>query len=301
MINICLTKFTDDPWSAVIMKVFLRALKELDAFCTVEEIFGYPMKYYDLIILVGIRSIVKRNLNKSKITNYCKKIIDMGDDSMDPRRNCEDIYFYFNPSSKKLHEHYQYLPKFILEEYLYPEYRNDNDLNIYIDHFKYQNISEREQSINAIEKIFRDIRNSNVKMNVFYHTSKGIEINRLDPEIPKMGVPLCASFIPFEEISYYYRMTDVFFPTHRETQGMVAQEIGACGGITVLQDWMYPKTTHNQFPCIVYYQNQKIDFKKIENISRRNSKKDIRAKVIETCGFDNFKKKLHSIIVDLFN
>ena len=80
----------------------------------------------------------------------------MGDDSMDPRRNCEDIYFYFNPSSRKLYEHYQYLPKFILEEYLYPEHRNDDNLNIYIDHFKYQNISEREQSINAIEKICLD-------------------------------------------------------------------------------------------------------------------------------------------------
>ena len=153
MIKICLTKFTNDPWSTVIMKGFIRALKELDTFCTVEEIFGYPTKYYDLIILVGIRSIVKRNLNKSKITNFCKKIIDMGDDSMDPRRNCEDIYFYFNPSLRKLYEHYQYLPKFILEEHLYPEHRNDGNLNIYIDHFKYQNISEEEQSIYAIEKI----------------------------------------------------------------------------------------------------------------------------------------------------
>ena len=301
MIKICLTKFTNDPWSTVIMKGFIRALKELDTFCTVEEIFGYPTKYYDIIILVGIRSIVKRNLNISKITNFCKKIIDMGDDSMDPRRNYEDIYFYFNPSSRKLYEHYQYLPKFILEEYLYPEHRNDDNLNVYIDHFKYQNISEREQSINAIEKIFRDIRDTDINMNVFYHTSKGIEINRLHPEIPKIEIPQCASFIPFEEISYYYRMTDIFFPTHRETQGMVAQEIGACGGMTVLQDWMYPKTTHNQFPCIVYHQNQKIDFKKIKNISRNNSKKDIRARVIKTCGFNNFSKKLQTIIVNLFN
>ena len=43
-----------------------------------------------------------------------------------------------------------------------------------------------------------------------------------------------------------------FFPTHRESQGMLAQEIGACGGLTVLQKWMYPLETHNQFEHIFY-------------------------------------------------
>ena len=74
MINICLTKFTHDPWEQVIMKGFLKALSEMRSFCTVEEIYGYPKKYYDLIILVGIRPIVKKNLDKSKITNFVKKL-----------------------------------------------------------------------------------------------------------------------------------------------------------------------------------------------------------------------------------
>ena len=41
---------------------------------------------------------------------------------------------------------------------------------------------------------------------------------------------------------------------------MLAQEIGACGGLTVLQEWMYPTFTHYQFPNIFYNKEQKIDF-----------------------------------------
>ena len=301
MISICLTRFIDDPWSKVVMQGFYKALNNLNTFYDVEQIFGYPKKKYDLIILIGIRSIVKRNLDKSRIIPFCDKLIDMGDNAMDPRRNYEDLYLYFNPSSRKLHDHYRYIPKFVLEEYLYIEPRKDETLNVYIDHFKYQNISERDQSVNAINKIFRDINSSNVKMKVFYHTSKGIEINRLEPEIPEKGVSQCSLYIPFEELSYYYRLTDVFLPTHRETQGMVAQEIGACGGITVLQEWMYPKLTHDQFPAMLYEHEQTIDFNFIREVLTKFNKEDLRKNTLAKCGFTNFQNQLHIILKELFN
>ena len=301
MINICLTRFTDDPWSKVVMQGFYKSLKNLNTFYNVEEIFGYPKKKYNLIILIGIRSIIKRNLEISKIIPFCDKLIDMGDDAMDPRRNYEDIYLYFNPSSNKLHDHYRYIPKFVLEEYLFIEPREDDTLNVYVDHFKCQNISEREQSVSAINKIFKDINSSNVKMNVFYHTSKGIEINRLEPEIPVNGVSQCSLYIPFEELSYYYRLTDVFLPTHRETQGMVAQEIGACGGITVLQEWMYPRVTHDQFAAMLYKHEQIIDFNFIKKVLTKFNKEDIRNNTLAKCGFAHFQNELHKILKELFN
>ena len=138
-------------------------------------------------------------------------------------------------------------------------------------------------------------------MNVFYHTSKGIELNRLTPEFPEENKSQCAKFIPFKEISKIYRKTDIFFPTHRETQGMLAQEIGACGGITVLQDWMYPKTTHHQFPAIFYNENQKIDFNYIKNILDKHTKEEFRNIVLKHCGFENFQIKLHQLIKLVFN
>jgi len=299
MISICLTKFNNKPWENVIMKGFIDALSCMKSFYNVEEIYGYPQKKYDIIILVGVRPITKLNLDKNKIIPFCKKVIEMGDHSMDPRRTFEDAYFYFMPAKEKLFPHYYYLPKFILEEFLYPEKRKHDILNIYVDHFNYQNISEKEHSVKAIQKIFKDIRDSEVPMNIFYHTSKGIETNRLEPEIPEKGVSQCALYIPFEKISHYYRLTDVFLPTHRESQGMVAQEIGACGGITVLQDWMYPETTHHQFPAMFYKVNQKIDFSYVKDILSTHSKEQMRTHVLECCGFENFKLKLHDAIKNI--
>ena len=297
MITICLTKFNNKPWESVVMKGLKNALSTMKTFCKVEEIYGYPKKNYDIIILVGIRLITKLNLDKNKIVPFCKKVVEMGDNSMDPRRTFEDAYFYFMPAKEKLFSHYYYLPKFVLEEHLYPEPRQNDILNVYVDHFNKQ--KDRPESITAINKIFKDINSSNVKMNIFYHTSKGIEINRLEPEIPEKGVSQCALYIPFEEISYYYRLTDIFLPTHRETQGMVAQEIGACGGITVLQDWMYPETTHYQFPAIFYKENQKIDFSFIKDVLRHHPKEQMRRHVLDCCGFENFKIKLYEAIKNI--
>ena len=297
MISICLTKFNNKPWENLMMKGLKNALCSMKTFCKVEEIYGYPKKNYDIIILVGIRLVTKLNLDKNKIVPFCKKVVEMGDNSMDPRRTFEDAYFYFMPAKKKLFSHYYYLPKFVLEEHLYPEPRQNDILNVYVDHFNTQ--KDREESVTAINKIFRDINSSNIKMNVFYHTSKGIEINRLEPEIPEKGISQCALYIPFEKISYYYRLTDIFLPTHRESQGMVAQETGACGGITVLQDWMYPETTHYQFPAMFYKENQKIDFAYIKDVLANHSKEEIRKHVLDCCGFENFKIKLYEAIKNI--
>ena len=299
MISICLTKFNNKPWEKVIMKGFKDALSTMKSFCTVEEIYGYPQKKYDILILVGVRLITKLNLDKNKIIPFCDKVIEMGDHSMDVRKTFEDAYFYFMPAKEKLFPHYYYLPKFVLEEHLYPAERprNSDVLNVYIDHF-YGSI-HRNESVVAINKIFKDINSSDVKMNVFYHTSKGIEINRLSPEIPEKDISNCELYIPFEELSYYYRLTDIFLPTHRESQGMVAQEIGSCGGITVLQEWMYPKSIHYQFPAIFYSENQKIDFSFIKGVLKKHSKEEMRRHVLKYCGFENFKITLYNTLKNI--
>ena len=82
---------------------------------------------------------------------------------------------------------------------------------------------------------------------------------------------------------------------------MLAQEFGACGGITVLQDWMYPKNTHNQFPSIFYKKNQKIDFSYIKHILNKHTKSEFRNIVLRHCGFENFKFELQKLIRLLFN
>ena len=298
MIEICLTTFTDGPWTKVITNAFYKALSFYKTEFKIDIIIGYPKKKYDIIIIIGIRPIVKRNLDPNKILPYCNKLIDMGDSGLDPRRNYEDLYFYFIPSKEKLHDHYIYLPKFIIKDNLFPEQDDDEKLTVYVDHFKYQNETEREISINAINKIFYSIKNSQVPLCVFYHTSKGIELNRFIPEITDTKSQI-AKYLPFDEIAKYYRKTDIFFPTHRETQGMLAQEIAACGGITVMQPWMYPKNTHNQFAHILYNQSDDIDFLLIKDNLKKISHKEIRNHTLKNCSFENFKNTIYQSIINL--
>ena len=95
MISICLTKFVkNSPWGDVVADAFFKALSSYKNEISVEIIEGYPKKKYNIIILVGVRSIVKRNLDPKKILPFCDKLIDMGDSAMDPRKNHEDLYFY---------------------------------------------------------------------------------------------------------------------------------------------------------------------------------------------------------------
>jgi len=298
MIKICLTKFTNGPWEKITTRAFNKALSCYKNKFEIDIIKGYPQKNYDIIILVGIRSIVKRKLDPNKILPYCKKLVDMGDSGMDPRTNFEDLYFYFLPSKNKLHDHYEYLPKYIIADELYPEKYNDDKLTIYIDHFKYQNEDEREVSIKSINKIFDSIHKSNIPLRIFYHTSKGIELNRLTPEITKTNVQI-AKFLPFNEIVKYYRKTDIFFPTHRETQGMVAQEIAACGGITMLQAWMYPTNTLSQFAHILYKEEDYIDFLSIKENIKKITHEKIRNHTLEKCNFEKFKNTLCQALLNL--
>ena len=175
MITICLTRFTDGPYVHVLMDAFYKALSAYKSKFKIFRQFGYPETKYDLIVLIGIRSIVKRNLDPKRILPFCTKLIDMGDSSMDPRRNYEDLYFYFNPSSKKKYKHYIYLPKFLFEEYLFPEQKREKGLTVFVDHFKFQNPNEKEQSILAIKKIFESLKSTNQISKVFYHTSKELK------------------------------------------------------------------------------------------------------------------------------
>jgi hypothetical protein len=303
MKKIALIKFVDGPWDRMIQDIFYKVLINEGSF-NVTKLHDYPKNndFFDLIILCGIRSVIKNNLDAKRLKSSCKYLADMGDSGLDSRTGVEDLYFYFLPSDKKLYKHYYYLPKFVDEEHLYPEQSNDKLLTIFIDHYKHQNDKEIKISYDAIFKVFEIIKNSNFPLKVFYQTSKGVITNPKEPEIPKNNLKQDYKILPFEEIAKYYRKTNIFFPTHRETQGMVAHEIGACGAITLLQEWMYPKSTLHQFPHIIYHLEDKmIDFEKIFNyLNDKNRLILNREHVLKNVGIKNFSIHLLSIIKNIF-
>jgi len=248
MFNIGLTEFIKTPWTARIRDVMFNALS-VNKNIKCEKIQNYPKKNYDILILVGIRSISKANLDIERLRKNVKILIEIGDSGIDPRKTYEDYYFYFIPTEKPLFKHYIYLPKFIDENYLYPE--QSKKVTVFVDHYKHQTESEKEISIRSILNIFENLKKYRNNIDIYFHTSNGIELN---PE--KITIPADKKnnfkYMDFEEISKYYRKCNIFFPTHRESQGMLAQEIGACGGLTIMQKWMYPIETHYQFNHLLY-------------------------------------------------
>ena len=293
MFNIGLTEFIKTPWTARIRDVMFNALS-VNKNIKCEKIQNYPKKNYDILILVGIRSISKANLDIERLRKNVKILIEIGDSGIDPRKTYEDYYFYFIPTEKPLFKHYIYLPKFIDENYLYPE--QSKKVTVFVDHYKHQTESEKEISIRSILNIFENLKKYRNNIDIYFHTSNGIELN---PE--KITIPADKKnnfkYMDFEEISKYYRKCNIFFPTHRESQGMLAQEIGACGGLTIMQKWMYPIETHYQFEHLLYDFKNFVDFKKVLDICQN---KDFiqknRDRVLKNCSISLFNNSLNDKI-----
>ena len=69
--KIALLRFTSEPWDIVIQNAFKEALQDNKYFNQIDEIFDYPEKdkFYDIIILCGVRLIPKYNLDGNRIKN----------------------------------------------------------------------------------------------------------------------------------------------------------------------------------------------------------------------------------------
>ena len=183
---------------------------------------------------------------------------------------------------------------------MYPE--QSEKISVFVDHYGCGSQTEREReiSIRSILFIFENLKKYRNEIDIYFHSSKGIELN---PE--KITIPADKrnyyKNIEFEEITKIYRKCHFFFPTHRESQGMLAQEIGACGGLTIMQKWMYPVETHYQFEHLLYDFNNFVDFRKVLNIcKKKNFIKKNRDRVIQNCSISlfnqTFKNKIKMIL-----
>ena len=67
-------RFKNAPWEIHIQDSFIKALKKSNIFKIIDSINGYPDKnsFYDIIIVVGVRAIVKQNLDGDRLKQHCK-------------------------------------------------------------------------------------------------------------------------------------------------------------------------------------------------------------------------------------
>ena len=299
--KICVTKFNQDAWTVHAHDLFTKALKKSNIFKVVDSLNGYPDKnnFYDIIIVCGVRSLFKDKVDLIRLKKHAGYICDMSDFDQDKRSTIEDLTFYFVPS-KALTNKFKFLPKPIDDNFLFPNHEKNEPMTIFIDHFGATNNGEIKVSKDALQKVFDEIKLCPFPLRVFYQHSTGIIENPIEPEYPTSGRKLDIKFLPFQEISEYYRKTHIFFPTHLESQGMLAQEIGLCGGLTVMQSWMYPQQSHNQFSKVIYSFNDKINWEALRNFITPKQIEKNRKIVLYHCNFEKFKLALIDHIVEIF-
>ncbi|MFK7902184.1 MAG: hypothetical protein AB8B49_05000 [Nitratireductor sp.] len=159
-------------------------------------------------------------------------------------------------------------------KYLYPEH--DDYFTVLVDHYMPKRRARVQQILDQCEKLF----NERKKVRIWYHNHDGIVENLFEASSSQYQA------IPFENLTAYYRKTHVFLPTHRETQGIVAAEIGHCGGLTLLEPWMYPKKTIQHIPCRFYRGAinwpEKVDFQANSDFTKKHYSIESFSKRIDT-------------------
>ncbi len=289
MKTIALCYFVDRPWE----KVLLSALKKALSYnFKLTVYFGYPENdhIFDYLLLVGVRPVRKLKLDRDRLLKFSKFIIDFGDSPNDTRSNIESRYYFFNDGEGILN-HYKKLPKFILDEYLYPE-QDDNLFTIFVDHYV-DNNSYHELVVRELNKCPFDKR-------IFYQSKSGIIENPSFDILNSTYDQRNNDFkvIPFEEIAAFYRKTHLFMSTHFESMGRLPIEIGACGGFTLTKKGTFPISTSKLFMHGFYDEFNSVNWMKVRDYCIKN-KSQIRNYALKNTNFENFKQAIVSDMLKL--
>ncbi len=276
--------FNNRPWAYVIQKAVARCVSD-EMETTLFD--GYPPEdaRFDFLFLAGVRPVAKLNLDGARLRQNARFVVDFGDVPTDPRVNIEDIYFYFYENGPPHAAHYRRLPKFVFDDVLYPE-QDDDIITVFVDHFldrhAYQHL------------VAEQLRRCPYPLRVYYQSKDGIVENPDDATLTSAVDSRTDGFkiIPFDEIAPFYRKTHIFMPTHRETQGMVAMEIGACGGLTYMTPGTYPEQVTNTFSHVLYNEQHPIDWNAARDLVNPDNRRQFRDVVIKNFGFAKLKDAL---------
>jgi hypothetical protein len=292
MKKIALLQFDNDPWTKILKIALEETLKNNYEITFLKDAYPKKNDKFTFIFMLGIRPIIKKNLDGLRIKKQTRFLIEFGDYSHDQRTSVEDCYFYFLEGDSKYANHYRKLPKFIFDHLLFQE-QNDEKLTIFVDHFL------GRDSYNDL--VYDQISSCPFPLRVFYQHHSGIIENpdkktflsTIDPYNKKF------KFIPFDEIAKIYRQTHAFFPTHSETQGMVALEIGACGGLTFMKPNTYPGDVPTKFYHVYYDEDHPIDWKYFLEETGPEKRIKYRDQVLKEYTFNLFKNELLENLKDI--
>jgi hypothetical protein len=272
--DLALCVFSQRPWE----KFLLRALELSFAPHNVKIYQGYPEKFHDVIFLIGVRPIVKLKLDQERLKSCSKFIVEFGDYSSDSRSTIENRYYWFVDQGPELHPHYRRLPKFVFDWDLWPEHHSGT--TVLVDH--------KVGKESCLEQVFEQLDKSPIDLTVRYHSHQGIIENpTLEDWSNDIDHRSQTRIVDWQEMAKWFRTTDIFIVTHKESQGQAAYEAAKSGAIVLLKSNLYPKI---DFPCIIW--QDRFPWDEIQK-QLTNQKRLERLKSIEKLWlFSNFQKAL---------
>jgi len=170
---------------------------------------------------------------------------------------------------------------------------SSEELRILVDH----RMANRNDMTDTILSYLEGV-SKNIPIKVIHHSNSGLVENQfIEPSKSK----LLSTYkkYPYSTMCKLYSNIDLFFPTHRETQGLTALEVAMCGGLSIISYDMYPHSIKTKLPHYAYGSLGDINWNSISSLCGEKHKIARREKVIKNFGIDKFKKKVNETLENL--
>ena len=240
-------------------------LQEFDAVIGIGDSY-FTIKKFDMSIFKGIPTIEFSGTG----------------DSRQKKKSIADFIFSRIPG--ELDTKAFYVGNTFPEDHLYVEDRKTDQITVWVDHAIGYNNDKTVEILRHLESV-----QQNYPVRVLHQGKYGIGQNLFTSQCSKGNMGY--NTFDYDIITSLYRKADVFLPTHKESIGMLAGEIGLCGGITLLESYMYPEQIKKQFQYIQYKNLSDIDWNSIRKYITTEKRHQRRKYCLEHYGMESFKQR----------
>lgn len=241
----------------------------------IEAVQAKNMDLYDMVMFVG-----DQGFTKGKYPKNIFKDVPVIEFNPTPAPTTADYVLLHMSPTASLEK--MYIGCGLDLQHLYVEERkDDHKFTVWVDHNSPRDDKTKEvleylekmQTSHPIRVLHQN--NMGVTQNVFERQTSALEYHKYDYDI------ICS----------LYRKADVYFMTHRETQGLNAVEMAAVGAQVLLQPGMLPKSMADKIPHQVYESFDDIDWPVLMEATYHD-RLDKHLSVYNEFGLDSFRIRL---------
>ena len=164
--------------------------------------------------------------------------------------------------------------------------RNKDFLRILVDH----RMNKRDDNTDKILSYLEGV-SKNIPLKVIHHSNSGLVENVFTESNESKQLPTYKKY-PYLDMCKLYSEIDIFFATHRETQGLTGLEVAMCGGLPIIGYNMYPQEIKNKLPHYAYGSLGDINWTSVQSLCSDKFKIERRERIKKHFSLDKFKKRV---------